>query len=429
MWENTQRKRIIINIFLALLIVVVLGVLGFFLLQVRATNQAHDEELSEIYVQQQRQQSEARQENLSSIDDAYAEQMQIVAKYIPGIVCWGDNTTAAVSGMLNYPYVLQTYINTYLCDIYDFSSTIDNALDYTRLDWKKYKLSIPVVNMASGKESSYTILGRAGVDPYTLYSEVTIPADTTPVTVELTNAEGMIVTPLTGGDIGVNNVVLGGIEGRLALNAEETTYNGFMNYTFTRLTPGSEVVVPAGSVLKTASEELYKNYIHVVLIGMYGEYKTADELVQQVKTLLSRQAQNPERFIVLGPYSHNIYAASTSAMDEVDSAMVSAFGNRYISIRRYLIGDGYTDAGISPTREDEYYITQEIVPPSFKVASHSEELNSLAHKLIGKMIYTRMDSLGYFDEIKQELNLTETTKEIIKDNPSYFESIIKNVLK
>ena len=116
-------------------------------------------------------------------------------------------------------------------------------------------------------------------------------------------------------------------------------------------------------------------------------------------------------------------------MDEVDSAMVSAFGNRYISIRRYLIGDGYTDAGISPTKEDDYYITQEIVPPSFKVASHSEELNSLAHKLIGKMIYTRMDSLGYFDEIKQELNLTETTKEIIKDNPSYFESIIKNVLK
>ena len=429
MWENTHRKRVILNIFLVVLILIVIGVLGYFLLQVRAQNQIHDEELSQIYVQQQRQQSEARQESLGAIDEAYLQQMQTVADYIPGIVCWGDNTTAAVSGMLNYPYVLQTYINTYLCDIYDFSSTIDNALDYTRLDWTKYKVSIPVVNMASGKESSYTILGRAGVDPYITYENITIPADETPVRVVLTSTEGKYVTPLTGGDAGVNNVHIAGIEGRLNLNMEDYAYNGTLNYTFTRLTLGSEVEVPAGTIVRTASEDLYKDYIHVVLIGMYGEYDSADDLVQQVKTLLSRQAKNPERYIVLGPYAHNIYTVSTSAMEAVDSAMLSAFGNRYISIRKYLIGDGYTDAGITPTSEDKYYISQEIVPPSFKVASHSEELNSLAHKLIGKLIYTRMDNLGYFDEIKQDLNLTETTKQIIREDPGYFEAIIKNVLK
>ena len=56
---------------------------------------------------------------------------------------------------------------------------------------------------------------------------------------------------------------------------------------------------------------------------------------------------------------------------------------------------------------------------------------SLPHpiRLIGKLIYTRMDSLGYFDEIKKELNLTETTKQIIKEDPPYFEAIIQNVLK
>jgi len=283
--------------------------------------------------------------------------------------------------------------------------------------------------MASGKESSYTILGRAGVDPFTTYEEITIPADTTPVALSLISSDGKYVTPLTGGDAGVNNVVIDGIEGKLSLSSEEYNYNGMLSYSFTRLNPGSEKVIPAGTVVKTASEDLYKDYIHVVLIGMYGEYETGEDLVQQVKKLLSRQNLNSERFIVLGPYAHNIYSVSTSAMESVDTAMLQAFGNRYISIRKYLIGDGYTDAGISPTSEDKYYISQEIVPPSFKVASHSEELNSLAHKLIGKLVYTRMDSLGYFDEIKQELNLTETTKQIIKDDPQYFESIIKNVLK
>lgn len=429
MWENTNKKRIILNIFLGLLIVAVVAVLGYFMKQLQAENRNHDEELSKIYEQQQRQQSEARQESVSAIDEQYASQMQTVQQYVPGIVCWGDNTTAAVSGSLNYPFVLQTYINTYLCDIYDFSSTVENALDFARLDWSKYKLSIPVVNMASGKESTYTIMGRAGVDPYITYGDMTIPADTTPVSIVLTSEEGKNVTPLTGGDLGVNPVMISGIEGQLSLNMEDYAYNGSFHYTFTRLTPGEETLVPAGTVVKTSSEDLYKNYIHVVLIGMYGDYSSADDLVQQVKTLLSRQSQNPERFIVIGPYSHNIYAASTSAMNAVDSAMLSTFGNRYISIRKYLLGDGFTDAGIATSGEDVYYISQEIVPPSFKTASHSEELNSLAHKLIGKLIYTRMDSLGYFDEIKQELNLTETTKQIIKNNPGYFDAIINTVLK
>lgn len=429
MWENTRRKRIILNIFLVLLIMIVIGALGYFMLKVREQNRAHDEELSEIYVQQQKQQTEARQESLTAIETEYEKQMQTVAQYMPGIVVWGDNTTAAVSGMLNYPYVLQTYINTYLCDIYDFSSTIENALDYARLDWNKYKMSIPVVNMASGKESTYTIMGRAGVDPYVLWQDIVIPADPEEVEIVLTSTEGKNVTPLTGGDAGVNNVRIAGIEGKLSLNAEDYNYNGTLRYFFTRLTPGQETTIPAGTPVETASENLYKDYIHVVLIGMYGDYDNADDLVRQVKTLLARQTKNSERFIVLGPYSHNIYAASTSAMDAVDNAMLQAFGNRYISIRRYLIGDGYTDAGISPTSEDKYYIAQEIVPPSFRVASQSEELNSLAHRLIGKLVYTRMENLGYFDEIKEALNLTETTKQIIKDDPQYFENIIKNILK
>ena len=132
MWENTKKKRIILNIFLGLLIVAVVAVLAYFVMQIQAENRAHDEELSKIYEQQQRQQSEARQESVSAIDEQYARQMETVQQYVPGIVCWGDNATAAVSGSLNYPYVLQTYINTYMCDIYDFSSTVENALDFAR---------------------------------------------------------------------------------------------------------------------------------------------------------------------------------------------------------------------------------------------------------------------------------------------------------
>ena len=429
MWEDTSKKRTILNIFLIILILAVIVGIAFFVRQLSEQTAAHDKELSEAYVQQQQKQTEARQESMTVVDNEYEKDLQAVAEYLPGIVCWGDNTTAAVSGMLNYPYVLQTYINTYLLDIYDLSSSIEGATGYSRLDWKKYSINIPVVNMAAGRESTYTIMGRAGVDPYIISKEFTIPAEVEPVEIRFTSSEGKNVTPLTGGDIGVNNVCIAGVEGRLSLIAASNSYSSSRRYTFTRLTAGDEITVPTGTVIETASEELYKDYIHVLLVGMYGEYSSADDLVQQVKTLLARQTKNSERYIVLGPYSNCLVRPSTYQLNDIDAAMLEAFGNRYISIRKYLIGDGYTDAGESPTGEDQYYIMQEIVPPTFKVSASSEELNSLAHRLIGKLIYTRMDNLGYFDELKEELNLTETTKQILKEDPQYFESIIKNVLK
>ena len=40
-----------------------------------------------------------------------------------------------------------------------------------------------------------------------------------------------------------------------------------------------------------------------------------------------------------------------------------------------------------------------------------------------------MESLGYFDEVYDELNIKETTKQILKEDPTYFERIIKTTIK
>ena len=430
MWETNRTKVIIGNLLIILAIIAIVGGLVFAMLRIREINKEQDEQLTELYVQQKQVQNEQRQEPTASIQAEYEKDLATVAEYMPGIVCWGDGITAAASGALNYPYVLQTYINNCICDIYDFSSTIENAAELPRFNWSDYKVSIPVVNMGAGKESSYTICGRAGAIPYVVGENIVIPADSEPVSIVLKSIgkDYTYVTPLTGGDAGVNPVVIDGIEGRLSINSEDYNYNGTLRYFFTRSEPGKETPVAAGTVIKTAGTDMYKDYIYVVLIGVYGEYQGADDLVQQTKTLLERQTKNSDRFIVLGPYINAQYGASTYELDAIDSAMLQAFGNRYISIRKYLAGDGYADAGISPTGEDNYYISQNIVPPSFKVSSHSEELNSRAHKLIGKLIYNRMQSLGYFDEINDELNINETTKAILKDDPTYFERIVNNIL-
>ena len=429
MWENDRKKSIITNVLLVLFIIIIVGVLLMAMLRVRQMNIEQDEQLSAIHVQQQIEQNAARTESITAIQDEYAKDLQTIADYVPGIVCWGDDITAGNYGYLNYPYVLQAYVNTYLCDIYNFRSTIPNADEFSRLKWDDYTVSIPVVNMGAGKESSYTVLGRCGAIPYVVAQDFVIPAGVEPVSIQLRSMAGKNVTPLTGGNAGINNVVINGIEGVLSIDSEAYNYNSTYSYSFTRVSPGEETPVPAESVIQTAASDLYKNYIHIVFIGTYGEYDTADNLVQQVKTLLARQTQNTERFIVLGPYSVDGWTASSYQLDAIDTAMLQAFGNRYINIRKYLLGDGYADAGLKETSEDSYSISANAVPPSFLVSAHSTELNSTAHKLLGKLIFSRMESLGYFDEIKDELHLNETTKQILKDEPAYFETIIKNTLK
>ena len=109
--------------------------------------------------------------------------------------------------------------------------------------------------------------------------------------------------------------------------------------------------------------------------------------------------------------------------------MMQAFGNRYINVRKYLCQDGLADAGITPTNQDKTRIASNKVPMSFMTANGSVELNGVAYTLIGKLVYDRMVSLGYFQEVFDELNITETTKQILKEDPTYFERIIKNSLK
>ena len=428
MWKDDRKKRIILNILLVCVILIIVAGLGMAMLYVRRQTEAHDEELSVIYVQQQQKQTEARQESLDTIQAEYDKDMATVAEYLPGIVCWGDSLTLGSSGNRAYPSVLKTYLDTYFCDIYDFRSTILNAEEYARLKWDDYKVKVPVINMGAGPEDSYTILGRAGAMPYVTGEDLTIPAQMERVEIKLQSESGNPVYPLTGGDAGVNNVWLGGVEGTITIDSSAYSYNSYQ-YFFTRSEAGQEVYVPAGTVVKTAATDQYRDYIHVVCIGTYGTFTNADELVQQTKTLLSRQAKNPERFIVLGLCSVDRSTYNTYSLDVIDTAMMQAFGNRYINVRKYLVEDGLADAGITPTSDDKLRMPQGMVPASFISTSHAIELNGKAYTLIGKLVYDRMESLGYFDEVYDELGIRETTLQILKEDPNYFDGIIRNALQ
>lgn len=424
MWENEGKKTLIRNILLFLLLVAAAAGLLMAMITVKKQIDAEDALLKAQSDHQRQALSVARQENLDAITLAYEKDMQTVQQYLPGIVCWGDSLTAGSSGNVSYPGTLQKYIDTYLCDIYDFASTIENAQDYSRLDWDQYTVSIPVVNMGAGKEDSATILGRSGVAPYVVGMDFEIPAGTEPVNIQLKSPDGKSVTPLTAGSAGVNPVTIEGVVGEITLSGNQGW--GQSAYQFTRAEAGEAVPVAKGAQITTACTDEYRDYVHIVWLGTYGDFTTPEKLVKETKLLLSRQASNPERYLVIGPCAlrGSWTNADPATLNGVDSAMMQAFGSHYINVRKYLMTDGLTDAGIIPSKEEQLVIQQGGMPTSFRSNASGADLNGTAYKLIGKLVYERMEALGYFDEIRQELGIDKTTQEILKTNPKYFENIL-----
>lgn len=425
MWENEERKVLIRNIIIFLLLAAAAAGLLMAMIAVKKQIDAEDELLQAVSSDQRQELNIARQENLEPVLQAYETDMQTVAQYLPGIVCWGDSMTAGSSGNVSYPGTLQKYIDTYLCDIYDFRSTVENSQDYTRMDWESCTVSIPVVNMGSGKEDSATILGRSGVTPYVVGEDFEIPAGTDSVSITLKSADGQTVSPLTAGNAGVNPVTINGVEGTITRVSNGQSW-GQNAYQFTRTAAGEAVSVEQGTQVITACAGAYQDYLHIVWLGTYSSFVNPETLVNDTKLLLSRQAQNPDRYLVLGPCAlgGSWNNGDSTTMDAIDSAMLQAFGNRYINVRKYLMVDGMTDAGLTASKAEQLLIQQGRVPTCFRSNATGADLNGTAYKLIGKLVYDRLNSLGYFDEIRQELGLDKTTQEILKTNPKYFETIL-----
>ncbi len=428
MWENEQKKTIIRNILIFLALVLAVYGLLVTMKTVNARIAEEDALLSAEHSSQREELNEARQEkeSLVAVQQSYEEDLAAVAQYLPGIVCWGDSLTAGSSGNVSYPLTLQKYINTYLCDIYDIRYSLESPESYPRLNWEDYKISVPVVNMGGGQESSATVLGRSGVLPYVVQTEFVIPAGTESVPLSIESVNGKEVTPLMASNAGVNPVTIAGVEGTLTRIAKVQGWSQY-SYEFTRLEAGEETAVEKGTEIVTASKDAYQDYIHIVWVGTYGEFTNPETLVSEVQALLKRQTSNSDRYLVIGPctYKGTWSPLMTYSMDSLDSAMLQAFGDHYINLRKYLIEDGLRDAGISESAQDSKDIADGKVPDSFRSNAGGADLNGVAYDLVGKLVYARMELLGYFDEVREELNLNRITQDILKNDPGYFESRLK----
>ena len=97
-------------------------------------------------------------------------------------------------------------------------------------------------------------------------------------------------------------------------------------------------------------------------------------------------------------------------LEQFENAMLQEYGNHFINVRKYLMSDGLSDAKLSPTAQDTKDIKNGLVPSSLRSSAEASELNATGYTLLGRLVYNRMDKLGYFDEVKDELGITALEK-------------------
>lgn len=301
--------------------------------------------------------------------------------YLPGIICWGDSLTiGSGGGGINYP------------------ATIQQLLQEKLLAGFQGNVPVPeVLNMGVGGEDTNTILGRNGAVPFIVSADFVIPSDITPVNIEFQSSNGKAVAPLRQGKTGIEWVRINGISGTIDIEQEDYISDEY-TYTFTRSVCGESVEVASGTPIITSGSTVGTDYLTVIFIGENGGYDTYEELINQQHAIINYQTANNDRFIIVG-----LHTGTASERAGLEKAMVDEYGDKYINLREYMAAQGLTDAGVECTDEDQEMIAEGMTPASLMIDDKCH-FNSDGYRLIGNLIYNRMDELGYFDEVKEAIN-------------------------
>lgn len=304
-------------------------------------------------------------------------------KLKPMVACWGDSLTEGdgssdfrKGGTRSYPGVLKTLTG------YD------------------------VRNMGTAGESAITIAARQGGLNILTEKEFTIPKDCeTAAEIEFkayNDDQSYAGTVVPKSQKDWNPCVINGVEGTLTTKVVKNEKNqSILEWAkFKRSEPGDEVTVPKGTkiFLPNNSYVLQNADINIIFTGTNGVWNAsgtsgeayADDLVILIKKMLAK-TKNPDKYIIIG-----LTTRTKEDWKNTDAKLKEAFGEHLILPRERLATEEVlTDNGITPTGQDKKDIAVGRVPTSLRKASNDVHFNDTGYYEIAKLVYEKMQYLGY----------------------------------
>lgn len=313
------------------------------------------------------------------------------------ISTWTDYRMAQYNTLVGYPSAIAC-----IGDSLTFGSG-GNGVSYPSVLASLLGYSYAVINDGVGGESSLEIMARQGARP-AMVKPFTIPASGA-VTIEFisTPVGRNIGVTTTASSAAINPVIINGIMG--------TINNTGDTYTFTRSAPGSAVSVTRPALVYCRPMLEDRPDIQILSMGTNGGWNNsgvyvAQNLISQYRLMIEYLSNINRPYMVLG--LHYLYPWITGiTLSEIDTAMDTAFGRRFINYRAYIVtpitdGGGNTvscygldDAGITPTAADLEAIVAGTIPPS--LMADEVHLNAAGYTIIGNLVYQRGKELGYWN--------------------------------
>lgn len=267
------------------------------------------------------------------------------------IVCWGDSLTQG-----SYPSLLQS-----LCDN-----------------------NVYITNMGIGGENSQTIAVRQGgielqVDAFT------IPSDISLVEINLKTKEGNTVDVARRTYTnGLNPCYINGIMGNISYSNEK--------YYFSRESLGEESLVESNTQVITDGLKNYRDDLMIIWAGTNDtpSIATIQNVIDNIDSMIE-YSTNPN-YIVIGLTSKSYMPE----VEEVNKILAEKYGEHFLDIRKYILENGLSDAGIVATEQDEIDVNNGEIPSSLR--ADNVHFNDYGYTIVAEQVYNKLIELGYIEE-------------------------------
>lgn len=302
------------------------------------------------------------------------------------IVCWGDSLTAPHNSNVLIATVKETFFGNSL-----------SFPEHMQRDWAD---DYNIINAGVGGENTLTIMSRQGVFPMKLFQDVVFNRDKNgkpfakfPLIVLRSSYNSELVYPFRqyGYDekspAMINPCSINGKDYELSIIEDKKYYV---------LKPKDEdiydSIIKTGSVINTfASKHLRNCYAYIFFMGQNGSFADVGELIKQYKAMIDYCGS--DRYIVIGFHKPNKSISTINRMKEMEDSLQMAFSNHYINLRDYLVRNGLSDAGLTPTEEDKDSMSIGQVPPQLMV--DGVHFTNDGYKLISNLVKVKFKELRY----------------------------------
>lgn len=242
-----------------------------------------------------------------------------------------------------------------------------------------------VINYGGFGETTSCIAARQGGNPQYSNFDVTIPEDTEPVEVTFSGKYGYEML-LVFADAGINPCVFAGVKGNYFIDEEGNRF-------FKRLEKGEEVFAKEGTPLVTyAMQDKSDEDVLVLWTGNNEQPSNEDEVnmtIKQQHEIIDYSGS--DKYIVISLTSYDMLPE----IDLINQMFKEEYGEHYLDLRKYMLNDALSDAGIEATETDLRDIEMGNIPSSLR----SDEVhgNSMFYKLAGERVYIKLKELGYLE--------------------------------